>query len=51
MFSDVETVVAWLFGEVSALSRFVWTGSSWVGVTVIGMALLRKVVHIFRKLL
>lgn len=51
MFSDVNTVVTWLFQEVSKLARYVWENGKWVGICVVGLPLIRRVVNIFRKLL
>lgn len=51
MFSDVTTVVNWLFDEVSTLANFIWTNGKWVGLCVIGLPLIKRSINIFRKLL
>lgn len=50
MFDSLTPVVTWLFGELLALARFVWTKGGWLGVGVICLPLVSRVVHIFRKI-
>ncbi|WP_204248516.1 hypothetical protein [Lachnoclostridium sp. An14] len=51
MFDDLVPVVNWIFSELSAFVSWLWSSTSWVGVTIIGLLLFRKVVDIFKKLL
>lgn len=51
MFSDVQTVVTWLFSELAKLTNIIWTSWGWVGVSIIGLSLMRKVIDTFKKIL
>lgn len=50
MFDDLVPVVNWIFTELSNFTSWLYSSTSWVGITIIGLLLFRKVVDIFRKL-
>lgn len=51
MFDDLIPVVDWIFSQLGIFTSWLWSSTSWVGVTIIGLLLFRKVIDIFKRLL
>lgn len=39
----------WIIQSVTSLYTFLYSGASWIGISVIGLCVLRKIVNLFRR--
>ena len=47
---QLQTYFDWLLESVQALYLFLYSGAGWIGISIIGLCILRKIVNLFRRI-
>lgn len=45
----LQTCLDWLLESVQSIYMFLYSGAGWIGISVIGITVLRNIVNLFRR--